>query len=277
MYYKEYPPSRELRAFIRCYFHVLTDPDTEFRFPSDGCPGLIINLGEPFLFGTGEKDFMVFTGCRLFGYLARQLTVKSLRATEVLAMKIKTGRLAAFSPVPGIELADTAVSIEHLWGAQGRDLVNRIFDTRSIPEIVQVLDIFFLKRLSSRSAIDRRIEAALDEMFNRNGQVRIDALALWTNLSRRHFERRFTTAIGLPPKRMCRIARIAGMLPHLKRGLIRGWADLAHDAGYSDQAHFIREWKYFTDFSPQRFIKELLPFESAIIGLNEVSHLFNTS
>ncbi len=267
MYYKEYLTSRELRPFIRSYFHVRLDSDTEFRFPSDGCPGLIVNLGGPFLLGFAENDLMVFTGCRLFGYLTRQLMLKSLSGAEALAVKFRTGRLMTFSTVPGIELTDTSVSIKYLWGALGRDLVNRVYNTGSILEIIQLLDEFFLKRLSLHDSIDRRIDAALDEILTRKGQVRINNLAEWTNLSRRQFERRFTRTIGLPPKRMCRIARISGIIAQLKAGIKHDWVDIALAGGYSDQAHFIREWKYFTGSSPLSYLKDLSPFESAIVGL----------
>jgi AraC-like DNA-binding protein len=267
MHYKQYHPSRELRPYIRSYFDVEVDPGVEFRFPSDGCPGLIINLRAPFLLGTAEQDLKVFTGCRLFGYLRRQLVIKSLSVTKALAVKFRPGSLATFFAVPGIELADTSVSIENLWGALGKDLFNRIYDSRSVPEIIKLLNTYFLKHLSLHVSNDRRIVSSLDEILCRKGQVRITDLADWTNLSRRQFERLFIKTIGLSPKRMCRIARISGIIPQLKAGLKHNWADIALASGYSDQAHFIREWKYFTGSSPQSYLRAILPFESAIVGI----------
>jgi AraC-like DNA-binding protein len=34
-------------------------------------------------------------------------------------------------------------------------------------------------------------------------------------------------------------------------------ADLALECGYSDQAHFIKDFKRFTDMTPSAFVKEL--------------------
>ena len=267
MYYKQYHPSKELRPYIRSYFDVQLEPGAEFRFPSDGCPGLIINFGAPFLLGTAEKDLMVFKGCRLFGYLSRQLVIKTLCVTNALAVKFRPGRLTPFFSVPGIELVDTSVSIENLWGTLGKDFVNSIYESKSVLEIIKLLDTYFLKRLSLHVSNDMRIVGALDEILNRKGQVRITDLADWTNLSRRQFERRFNKTIGLSPKRMCRIARISGIIPQLKTGRNHDWADIALVSGYSDQAHFIREWKYFTGSSPQSFLNKIMPFESAIVGI----------
>ena len=267
MNYKQYHPISKLRPYIRSYFGVQVDPGTEFRFPSDGCPGLIINLGAPFLFGTADKDLKVFAGCRLFGYLSQQLVIKSLNTTKALAVKFRPGRLASLFSVPGIELVDTSVSIENLLGTQGKDLVNKIYNSKSVLEIIKLLDSYFLKRLSLYESNDMRIVSALDEILSRKGQVCISDLADWTNLSRRQFERRFIKTIGLSPKRMCRVARISGIIPQLKTGLKHDWADIALVSGYSDQAHFIREWKFFTGFSPQSYLRAILPFESAIVGI----------
>ncbi len=267
MFYRQYHPDIRLEPYIRTYFDVRAETGAEFRFPSDGCPGLIVNFGDPFLLGTGEEDLQTFTGCRLFGYLSRQLMIKSTSNVEALAVKFRPGRLTPFFSIPGIELVDTSASIENLWGDWGKDLVNRIYDSRSVLQTVALLDTYFLKRLSLNMSNDRRIVAALDEILNQKGQVRITELAGWTNLSRRQFERRFICAIGLSPKRMCRIARISGVIPRLKTGLKHDWADIAFAGGFSDQAHFIREWKYFTGSSPQSYLKKILPFVSAVVGI----------
>ncbi len=268
MYYKEYIPSMKLRPFIRSYFHVLFDPDKEIHFPSDGCPGIIVNLGDPFLLGTTNNDLMIFSGCRLFGYLTRQLKIKSLSGAEALAVKFKPGQLGSFSKMPGIYLTDTSVSIENIWGAIGIDLVNKIYDTGSVLGIVKLFDEFFMNLLSVHDSIDRRFSSTLNEILKRKGQVRIVNLVEWTNLSRRQFERRFTKTIGLTPKRMCRIARIIGVISQLETGQKYNWSDIAFAGGYSDQAHFIREWKYFTGSSPQSYLKEISPFESTIVGID---------
>ncbi len=267
MYFKEYFPDKKLWPFIRSYFHIQVKPGTEFSFPSDGCPGLIVNLGEPFLLGSDKNDLVFFSGCRIFGYLSRRLIIKALNGADALAVKFRPGQLTPFIRLPGIELTDTSVSINNAWGPQGKTLADRIYDSNSILEIVQFLDGFFLKCLALYEPTDRRIVGALNEIIKQKGQVGINNLSRRTNLSRRQFERRFKKTIGLTPKRMCRIARIAGLIPHLKTGKKIDWTEIALNAGFSDQAHFIREWKYFTDSSPLSYLKDLIPVESAIVGL----------
>lgn len=55
------------------------------------------------------------------------------------------------------------------------------------------------------------------------------------------------------------------------------WADLAISSGYSDQAHLIRECKYFTGHSPLSYLKNRSSLEHAVTGsADTMSHFFNT-
>ena len=110
------------------------------------------------------------------------------------------------------------------------------------------------------------MSAALEIILNRQGQLRIDALARIIGMSRRQMERRFTHTFGLTPKRLCRIARFSSVFGLFSSQPVPNWADIAFSRGYSDQAHFIREWKFFTGQSPLAYLKHLTPLESAIMG-----------
>jgi len=67
MYHKEFSPIAALTPYIRSYFYIRAK-SRMFNFPADGCPGLIINTGDPFLLGFKNSKLKVFSGCRLFGY-----------------------------------------------------------------------------------------------------------------------------------------------------------------------------------------------------------------
>jgi AraC-like DNA-binding protein len=66
---------------------------------------------------------------------------------------------------------------------------------------------------------------------------------------------------------MCRITRFAGIISQLKTNRECDWGDMSLDSGFSDQAHLIRDWKYFTGSSPLSYLNNLSSFEAAVIGL----------
>ncbi len=277
MYYEEFSPHAALRAYIRCYFYIRVN-SRSLHLPADGCPGLVISLGDPFLLGAEDSVLEPFTECRVFGSFARQMLTRHPWQTELVAVKFLPGQIARFFDVPGIELTDTSTTIESLWGSYGQELQREIFEANTIPEIIQLIDTALIARLSRRYSYDDRIFAALRAILLRSGQVGIEDLAQEVGLSRRHFERLFIETVGLTPKRLCRIVRFSSIFSHLHQRAENDWADIAVAYGYSDQAHLIRECKFFTGFSPLLYLKHRSPLEHAILGTgSRMSHFFNTA
>jgi AraC-like DNA-binding protein len=278
MYHKEFSPNARLKPFIRSYFFISVKLGN-FHFPADGCPGLIINFGEPLLLGFEHEHLTKFSGCRLFGSQTRNLLTKyTTGQTDLLAVKFNPGQITRFLNIPAIELTDTSVSTHVLWGKFGNELEQRFLETKRILQIVRLLDDTFIKFLSNEKSYDDRVSVAQNTIWSSKGQVRIGDLAKALGFSRRHLDRLFLEYVGLTPKRMSRIVRFLSIFSFLKANQSLDWADLAIASGYSDQAHLIRECKYFTGRSPLTYLKNRSSLEHAVTGTADtMSHFFNTS
>jgi AraC-like DNA-binding protein len=91
---------------------------------------------------------------------------------------------------------------------------------------------------------------AMRELIQNDGNVAIEKIASLACLSLRQFERKCAERIGMPPKSFARIIRFSKAYrlkearPDLK------WTTIAHEAGYFDQMHFIRDFKEFASVTP---------------------------
>lgn len=263
-----FTPDPALRPFVRSYFHIRT-PATELRFPSDACPGLIINLGASFLFETDAGCHDNLSGCRLFGFFTRSFTTRSTRPVEVLAVKFRPGMLFPFFRIAGVELTDRSVPLDLLWGRRGVDLEDQVRSARDMSEATRRLDRALVSCLDDRSVPDPRFHGALSQIIERGGNVTVTDIARAVSLSPRQLERGFSRAIGLPPKRFCRVMRFSRVLSQVRDALAPDWADIAYASGFSDQAHLVRECKYFTGQSPQQYLRHLTPIERMVMGLSQ--------
>jgi AraC-like DNA-binding protein len=267
MYCEEFRPHASLKRYIRSYIFI-SFTFGDFHFPADGCPGLVINLGEPFFLGFGQNHMAKFVDCRLFGSQTRNLLAKHVRGkTDILAVKFNPGQLTRFFDVPAIELTDTSVTMHDLWGKFGKELEQRLLAKKDIFQIIRTLDDTFIKLLLNEKAFDDRVSVALHMIWSSKGQVRIEALADTLGFSQRHLDRRFLEYVGLTPKRMCRIARFISVFTMMNTTQGLNWADLAVASGYSDQAHLVRECKYFTGRSPLAYLKSRSSPEHAVTTL----------
>jgi transcriptional regulator GlxA family with amidase domain len=100
------------------------------------------------------------------------------------------------------------------------------------------------------------MDAAL-HMFERKGTARISDIANQTSLSLRQFERRFTSEIGIGPKLFARVARFQMVLDAKVRRRNASWLTLAHEFGYHDQMHMIRDFYGLSGFSPSSLLERL--------------------
>jgi AraC-like DNA-binding protein len=71
-----------------------------------------------------------------------------------------------------------------------------------------------------------------------------------TGYSHRRVVALFREAVGLGPKLFCRVRRFQRVLEALRTHPATGWAELALAAGYSDQAHLVREFRAFSGLTP---------------------------
>lgn len=91
------------------------------------------------------------------------------------------------------------------------------------------------------------------------GAVPIQELADGSGLSLRHFQRRFRQLTGLNPKHYARICRIGHVVHRKELEPDAAWTVLAHEAGYADQSHFIRDFKALTGTRPGDFLRGQTP------------------
>ncbi len=82
------------------------------------------------------------------------------------------------------------------------------------------------------------------------------ALARGAELSDRQFTRRFERQVGLTPKLFARTVRLNAVLDAKVRLPCATWTELVHEAGYADQAHFVRDCRALAGGSPASFFAE---------------------
>lgn len=64
----------------------------------------------------------------------------------------------------------------------------------------------------------------------------------------------FKKYVGLTPKYYQRILRFNDLLKKIQNEDQISWTEIAHDCGYFDQSHFIKEFKHFSGFNPKEYI-----------------------
>ena len=73
--------------------------------------------------------------------------------------------------------------------------------------------------------------------------------------TQKHLISQFKKFVGLTPKNYQRIQRFNEIFMQMQNDQFLSWSDIALQCGYSDQSHFIREFKHFSGFNPESYLK----------------------
>ena len=237
--YAEYPPDERLRELVYCYWE-LTAPrlavaPLRHRVLADACIDVFFDRRCPdrnFLMGFSERfvEFALepgfhYAGIRflpavlplLCGLHARDFTNGYFLLADVIP-RLARRLVAAFGDLPAQESPAAAL-----------DGLLLPLATGGLP------------------TPDGRFHGALITVLERGGDVAAADLA--TGVSDRQLRRLFNRYLGTSPKTFSRVIRFQRALRDGTHPAARGTAYYL-DAGYFDQAHFIKDFRQFSGESP---------------------------
>ena len=150
-------------------------------------------------------------------------------------------------------LVNEGISARDVLGKGALLLSDAVRSAADFPSRVAAAERWFAMMQDDSSAPDG-IDRTSRLLLASQGRVRIDHLVKLSGLSARHFQRRFTSQVGLSPKLYARTIRFDAALTAHRNEPMKSWTRIAHEAGYFDQAHFIRECHALVGLGPSQFI-----------------------
>lgn len=155
-------------------------------------------------------------------------------------------------------MENTAVPLEKLFDPSVKGLEQKILEDPTTGEKIDLIETFLSNLLADAVVIDRVIKSTVDIILSADGQLSVGDLSEQTNTSRKQLERKFSAAVGLSPKQLSKTIRLQAALRKMLNGEFESFTALAYDGAYYDQAHFIKDFKEFTGFSPKEYFGENL-------------------
>lgn len=242
-------PPNALRPYVREFIVV----ETETPFESTVLPDTGVVAGFRFRGAGKMRDGENTIDLPRFVVSGLRDTKRNILHTPggILLTAFTAGGASAFFREPLHLLYNHSIPLDCLVpGRTLRPLEDTLMDGDTPLVRAHAMARFLIQNLRQNTP-DPDVLHALNVIEGRSGDVRIEDVARGVGLSQSALERRFRSAVGASPKRFASTIRFRSVIQRHKAGERLG--EIAHDLGYYDQPHLVRDFHRFAGESPSAF------------------------
>lgn len=258
MPYKEYLPDPLLRPYVECYWQFLSGADARGGQPMQRCLPLgsmeIIvqtDLRPCEILGSDGK-FEKSSDIYLTGLYTDTAFWRQEEETSMFGIRLKPEGLIELFCRPVSIVINSVVDAEHIMGASAKCMCAEMAGLTDPSLLIAIAEKYLLARLWNLNDRYNHAVNACRIIRSSAGNLTVEVLAGKLFLSRRQLERSFKEHIGMSPKTYQRIIRFRNAYFKIRsanEGQV-SWTQLSYSCGYSDQAHFVRDFRDFTGEVP---------------------------
>lgn len=257
---KEYKPDQFLSPFIEIFWDGNFNYENKHLISQQVLPNgyieLIIHLSDLHCDLVDGSTWGQSPDYTLIGLYTEPYKVRFTGAVNVFGIRFKP---EGFHGIFGVPASEFSAGYEDMSLIAGKDFTRYCLRLRDAPDSETRLRL--TAEYLSRTALEKGVRLsyvnhAAEIIRKSKGLVRIENLTKEVYISLRQLEREFKAKVGITPKHYQRIARLNEVHRLLQRGGRLNLTQIAHQSGYNDQAHFIRDFKRITGEKPGVFLRE---------------------
>jgi AraC-like DNA-binding protein len=256
MRFNYFQPSGILRDFVEYYF-VIEKSAIDIALPMITFPNInqemVFTYGSPecSLIQRGDRPLTKVPDFSVDGFSTNMNTYSNDNELGVIMVGFRPAGLRQFIPFCMNEFMDRNLNLKEIWPDEIRQLEDVLHTKNTDTERIASVEQFLCRKLKTERR-DFSIEHSITQVISTKGNITVNDLASAHYLSTKQFTRRFIQTVGTTPKLFSRIVRFQHIISLMKREEML-LTDMALEAGYYDQAHFIKEFRQFTNESPSSF------------------------
>lgn len=259
--FSEYKPSLPLRGLVQTYWTGDFNINSEKKFVQsvvpNGCVELIIHLTTNHCELVKEDVWGRSPEFTLIGLQTSSYEVRFNELVKVFGIRFNPEGIYNFFGVPPAHFTATFEDTKDVLGIDFDIYCSKLREAETIGEQVLITENFLFNRLENLCSNKIDYVKIASEIIRRNqGIISLDNLVKQVPISARQLQREFKNKLGITAKEYMRIARLNAIQNYMQNTTKINLTELSYEKGFSDQSHFIREFKKLTGTNPKGFLKE---------------------
>jgi len=197
-------------------------------------------------------------GAHVYGIMRGRFVRELSGQGRVFAIKFRPG---AFSPILGAPLStltDRVLEAGRVFGPATAIVAARLRACATDAEQLALGEAFLRETLPAPDPMASAVGETVERLLREADPLSVDDLAGRLGLRPRALQRLFSRYIGVSPKWVLKRARLHEAAERITAGGASAglsWAQLAHELGYFDQAHFIHDFKTVVGRTPGNYAR----------------------
>ena len=184
------------------------------------------------------------------GRFVRQLVGKD----RIFGIKFRPGAFYPFLCKQVSSIANTSVLVTDVF-PDAAEVEREVLGCRHAEDMVHAATRFLMANLPSRDPHAHRARLIVEEIASDSSVTRVEHLTARWSIHERTLQRSFDRYVGASPRWVIKRYRIYEALESVGMGAQTGWAGLAQNLGYFDQAHFTNDFKKLVGCSPGEYVR----------------------
>lgn len=250
--YREKSPNKHLRSYIKCYWRFrrkFGEGSKGHRVFPDSSYELIWVKQGPLLVD-GKEAPQLFVG----GGQNQPITISGKGVTEVWSVRLHPWGFVPFFSTLNLSSESTRAA-ELVFGEQIAAELTDVFRSSTKKTLADNLDEYFLDRMLHSRFEGAILKQAGRHILDTKGNLKVNDLADYCNVSRRKLERIINKSTGKGPHDIAARIRFEQLRNTLVLCPETPLASLAQEFGYVDQSHLHKEFRRYTGMTPSAYVK----------------------
>jgi AraC-like DNA-binding protein len=235
------PPAPELAPFVEYFWSTWWDLEAPVVRETLPFPSLHLSIR------AGQSG--------VHGLVRRKFSITLEGRGSVVAARFRPGGLFPFYRRPVSALTDRRVPVESVFGPDGAVLEAEVLSRETLPERVAAIESFLLARLPEPDPNVELVAGIVQRIAGDRSITRVEAVVEHAGIPPRTLQRLFGRYVGAGPKWVIQRYRLQEAAERLAREGTGRLSWLALELGYTDQAHFIKDFRAIIGATPTEYAR----------------------
>ena len=155
--------------------------------------------------------------------------------------------------IPSEQLNNCYLDAETIFEKDIKEINDKLNDAKDFKEMVAVVESFLLKKINRGVKDFHRLDQVSNLILKTDKILNVEWLAKESCLSLRQYERKFIERMGVSPRYFSKVVRFENAFRMKNTDPNLDWLSIAIKCGYYDYQHLAKDYKAFTNQTPNGF------------------------